>query len=213
MGSAINNVPPSSPHSPDPGPLYIVISGPGGVGKGTIVEALLRADPRLWLSRSWSTRDPRPGEPLDAYTFVSREAFDQHIAEGGFLEWVDFLDYRQGTPVPEVAASADSAFGTPTHIGRDIVFEIDVHGGVAIAQKFDSPLLLFIDTPSREEQRRRLEGRGDPEHKVTARIERGDQEREIAQNNGYVTVINDQLDTTVEEILQLIGEARANLTT
>jgi len=116
------------------------------------VEALLRADPRLWLSRSWSTRDPRPGEALDAYTFVTRQAFDEHIAEGGFLEWVDFLDYRQGTPVPEVAAGEHGVFDRDLVVDRDIVFEIDVHGGIAIAERFDKPLLLFIDTPSREEQ-------------------------------------------------------------
>lgn len=157
----------------------------------------MAADDHLWLSRSWSTRARRPGEAPDAYHFVSPEEFDAHIDTGGFLEWVDFLDYRQGTPLPDPPP------------GHDAVFEIDVYGGVAIAERYADPLLLFVDTPSREEQRRRLEGRGDPPEKVKARIERGDLEREIAAQHGYITIINDDLDTTVEQILELIHKARA----
>ena len=73
----------------------------------------------------------------------------------------------------------------------------------------DPPLLLFVDTPSRAEQRRRLEGRGDPPEKVLARIERGDMERELATAHGYRTVINDDLETTVEQILEVIEQARS----
>jgi len=160
------------------------------------VAALLAVDERLWLSRSWTTRQPRVGEPADAYTFVSRSEFDTHIQAGGFLEWVEFLDYRQGTPMPQPPG------------GHDVVFEVDVFGGAAIAEHFEDPLLLFVDTPSREEQRRRLEGRGDPADKVAARIQRGDLEREMALGHGYRTVINDDLDTTVAGLLAIINDAR-----
>jgi guanylate kinase len=156
----------------------------------------MAADERLWLSRSWSTRAPRPGEDLDAYTFVTPAEFDAHIEAGGFLEWVEFLDYRQGTPVPEPPAD------------HDVVFEIDVYGGIAIAEQCADALLLFVDTPSRDEQRRRLVGRGDPPEKVDARIERGDLERTLAADHGYTTIINDDLETTVREILAVIMDAR-----
>lgn len=189
-------MPHSSTTSPEPEPLKIVVSGPGGVGKGTIVSALVARDDRLWLSRSWTTRAPRPGESPDSYTFVTEAEFEAHAEAGGFLEWVEFLEYRQGTPLPEPPE------------GQDIVFEIDVHGGMAIAERYDDPLLLFVDTPSRDEQRRRLEGRGDPPEKVIARIERGDLERSLAAEHGYQTVINDDLDDTVAKIAAIISDRR-----
>jgi len=177
--------------------LIIVISGPGGVGKGTIVARLLDRDPRLWLSRSWTTRGRRPGESMEAYHFTNRELFRAHVAEGGFLEWVDFLDYMQGTPVPD----------PPT--GHDVVFEIDVHGAEQLARKFPDALLIFVDAPSRQQQEERLRGRGDPDEKVEARIAKAAEEVALAAELGCEIVINDDLDRAVIEIEGLIVSRRA----
>ena len=134
--------------------VTFVLSGPGGVGKGTVVERLLNLVDGLWLSRSWTTRDPRPGEAADAYNFVDRETFKAHIEDDGFLEWVEFLDYLQGTPVPNPPP------------GNDVLLEIDVQGAAQIYAMDPSAVLLFLDAPSIDEQEARLRARGDTEERV-----------------------------------------------
>ena len=179
------------------GPLVIVISGPGGVGKGTVVAELLRRDPRLYLNRSWTTRPRREGEAADAYHFATREEFERHAAQGGFLEWVEFLDYLQGSPVPRPPE------------GSDVVFEIDVAGAARIKELFPSALLVFIDAPDRAEQEARMRGRGDDPSRIAQRLERAAQEVERAAALPYEHVVNDDLDTAVREVASLIDAARA----
>jgi len=176
----------------------LVISGPGGVGKGTIVEALVDLDPRLWLSRSWTTRDQRPGESDDAYVFVDAGAFEERIASGGFLEWTEFLGNYYGTPMPDVDLS-----------GRDIVLEIEVDGARQVKNRHPEAILIFILPPSRDEQRRRLNGRGDPGDKVMARLRKAEIEEPIGKALADHVVVNDDLDRTIGELTRIIAEERS----
>lgn len=177
--------------------LIIVVSGPGGVGKSTIVEALVQRDDRLWLSRSWTTRERRPGEAEDAYVFVSREQFQQRIADNGFLEWTEFIGNMYGTPNPEAPA------------GRDIVLEIEVDGASQVKKMHPDAMLLFVLPPTREEQRARLQGRGDVEQKVEQRLRKAEDEEPIGKALADFVLINDDLNATIDEMLELINAARA----
>ncbi len=178
-------------------PITFVLSGPGGVGKGTVVDELLAAVDGLWLSRSWTTREPRPGEAPDAYNFATRAEFERHIEADGFLEWVEFLDYLQGTPLPDPPP------------GHDVLLEIDVAGAAQIVQLDPEAKLIFLDAPTNAEQERRLRERGDSEDRVQQRIAHAASERARALDLDYTVVINDDLASTVEQLVVLIEERRA----
>lgn len=172
------------------------MSGPGGVGKGTIVDALVRRDPQLWLSRSWTTRRRRPGEPAGAYVFTDRAAFERNVAAGGFLEWTEFLGQYYGTPIP--AAPGDA----------DVVLEIEVHGARQVKARRPDALVIFVLPPSRAEQERRLRLRGDDADKVVARLRKADDEEPIGLALADHVVVNDDLEATIAEMLKIIDAAR-----
>ena len=178
-------------------PLIIVVSGPGGVGKGTVVDALIARDPQLWLSRSWTTRAQRRGEPDEAYTFTDRATFEEHIAAGGFLEWTEFLGSYYGTPIPAPAA------------GADVVLEIEVDGARQVKAVRPEALLIFVLPPTREEQERRLRHRGDAPDRVVARLRKAEDEEPIGRQLADHIVVNDDVEATVEEMLALIERARS----
>lgn len=182
--------------------MIIVVSGPGGVGKGTIVDALVRRDPDLWLSRSWTSRDRRIGEPEDAYVFTTAEAFEERISAGGFLEWTEFLGNYYGTPRPDRLEGA----GEP-----DIVLEIELDGAQQVKRQYPHAILIFVLPPSREEQERRLRGRGDPDDKVHARLRKAENEEPVGRDQADYVVVNDELERTVDEMTSIVHRERTRM--
>jgi len=185
----------------DDAPLIFIVSGPGGVGKGTIVGLLVEQDQQLWLSRSWTTRDRRPGEAADAYTFTDRQTFEDRIEAGGFLEWTDFLGSYYGTPTPERSGE------------RDVVLEIEVDGATQVKRQYPEAVLIFVLPPSREEQQRRLRGRGDPEEKVEQRLQKALDEEPIGLRIADHVVVNDDLADTVRQMMSIIEDHRSQAAT
>jgi guanylate kinase len=176
--------------------LIVVISGPGGVGKGTVVARVMQLDPDLWLSRSWTTRQRRPGEAADAYTFVDHATFQKRVEEGGFLEHAGFLDNFYGTPYPEPDP------------GQDVVLEIDVQGAEQVREREPEALLIFIVAPSPDIQEQRLRGRGDTEEQVQKRLQVTRDEIAAGERLGATFVVNDDLDAAAHQILELIRTHR-----
>ena len=184
-----------------PTSLIIVVSGPGGVGKGTIVDALVQRDPQLWLSRSWTTRAQRPGEPDDAYRFTDVAEFERGIEAGGLLEWTEFLGNYYGTPAPD--------FGSLGDRDKDLLLEIELDGAQQVKNRHPDALLIFVLPPSRAEQERRLRGRGDPDHRVQARLRRAELEEQVGLRVADHVVVNDTMESTVDELTSIIEASRS----
>lgn len=161
------------------------------------MRRLLAREPRLWLSRSWTTRERRTREAEDAYVFVGEAAFAAAVERGEFLEHASFLGHRYGTPWPEPPA------------GRDVILEIEVQGAAQVHRRDPSSLLVFLLPPSPDEQARRLRGRGDPEERVRQRVAKAGEEEATARSLGASFVVNDDLDRAATEVLRLVDEARA----
>jgi len=175
-----------------------VVFGPGGVGKGTLVGRLLEARDFLWLSRSWTTRPRRPGEPEDAYVFVSREQFLERVAKGGFVEWTEFPGNGHLYGTPELTAPP----------GHDIVLEIELDGAKQVKAAHPDAVLVLVTAPSREAQAERLRRRGDDEAQVRRRLEVGQEELRLGADLADHVVVNDELERAAEELAGIVDRYR-----
>ncbi|MDJ0726611.1 MAG: guanylate kinase [Prochloraceae cyanobacterium] len=175
-----------------PGKL-IVLTGPSGVGKGTLVKSLLDRNPQLHLSISATTRQPRSGE-VDGvdYYFLTRAKFKQKIAENSLLEWAEYAGNYYGTPKEPVE--------TKIAAGKLVLLEIELLGARAIEQTYPHALRLFILPPSIEELERRLQSRGkDSDEAIAKRLERA--KIEIAASNEFdFEIVNNDFETALIEI-------------
>lgn len=192
-------MPPSSTNSPDAARgRLIVIAGPGGVGKSTIVAELRRRIP-LHFSVSATTRDPRPAEVQGFhYRFVTRPEFRRLIDAGDLLEWAEFNGNYYGTPRDAVVAGLED--------GRDVLLEIEVQGAAQIRQAMPEATMIFLAPPSTEALRRRLLDRADTsEADIEAKLRIAQAELAAAPELFDHIVVNDDRERAVGEILGILA--------
>ncbi|MGA7910917.1 MAG: guanylate kinase [Candidatus Dormiibacterota bacterium] len=185
--------------------LLIVISGPSGVGKDTIIQRLLELDRNLKYSVSCTTRAPRAGEvDGENYTFVTRERFEQLVEEGAFLEHATYNDNLYGTLRERVEQARNERL--------DIVLKIEVKGAEQVREREPDGLFIFVVAPSLEELERRQKLRNSETAKdMASRRKIAESEMTYAEHYDHV-VVNDELERTVGEILDIIREARQGQT-
>lgn len=182
------------------GKLY-VFTGPSGTGKGTILSRVLEADDNLFVSVSATTRAPREGEQDGVhYYFLSRDAFEDRIRQGAFLEYAQYVGNYYGTLEGPVNEKLDA--------GCDVILEIEVQGAMQIHEKRPDAVMVFVAPPSMDELARRLRGRGtENEDKVLARLQTAQKEMTYADRFDYV-VVNDSLDCAVDDLLAILRAER-----
>ncbi len=172
--------------------ILMIVSGPSGVGKGTIVKTIIGKREDVVESVSCTTREPRDGE-VDGkhYFFISREEFESRIKENGLLEYNEHFGNIYGTP---------RSFVVETLKSKSIILEIEVKGAMQVKESYPDCVLVMILPPSREELRRRLEGRGtETQEEIEKRLERYDYE--YAQKDLYDhVIINEDVEQAIREV-------------
>ncbi|MBP3495584.1 MAG: guanylate kinase [Clostridia bacterium] len=175
--------------------LLFIISGPAGSGKGTVVNALLKAHPELKLSISATTRSPRPGEINGVhYYYISKDEFKSRIENGKMLEYTVYSDNYYGTPEKEVVEAMEN--------GNDVILEIEVDGAMQIKEKISGSVAIMLTPPDKDVLEARLRGRGtETEDVIKWRLERAKEEIQLLPKYDY-SVVNE--DGKIEECAEAV---------
>ena len=176
----------------------IIITGPSGVGKGTIVKTILKKDKNIWLSISATTRKPRKGEEDGKdYYFLTTKKFKEMINNEMFLEWAEFAGNFYGTPINNINEKIKD--------GNKVILEIEVEGACQVREKFPEIISIFLLPPNKKELEKRIRNRGtDDEKSIIKRLERADFEISSSKDFDYV-LNNYEIDKTADEILKIIS--------
>ena len=181
----------------------VVISGFSGAGKGTLMKALMKEYGDSYaLSVSATTRNPRPGE-MDGvdYFFVTKDKFEQMIAEDALIEYAQYVGNYYGTPKEYVQQQLD--------LGKNVILEIEIQGALKIKEKFPDTVLMFVTAPNANELKNRLVGRGtETPEVIAARLSRACEESMGMEKYDYL-VINDTIENGISLIDRLICDERS----
>ncbi len=177
--------------------LLIVLSGPSGVGKGTVCSALRKKTTDLTYSISVTTRKPRMGEAEGVnYFFRSREQFEEMIHQGELLEYAEYVGNYYGTPASFVQQSLEA--------GKDVLLEIEVQGALKVKERFPDGIFVFLTPPSISELRSRIVGRGtETKDTIAKRMDTAVEELALIKHYDYA-VENDQIDAACARIMSII---------
>ena len=175
----------------------IILTGPSGVGKGTVVKEILGKDKNIWLSISATTRKPREGEKDgENYYFLNQKKFKEMIAQNLFLEWAQFAGNFYGTPLSSVNEKINN--------GYTVLLEIEVEGAKQIKQKFPNSISIFLLPPNKAELERRIRNRGtEKEDAIKERLSRANYEISVSNEFDFA-LTNHKVDETARRIIKLI---------
>lgn len=178
--------------------LLIILSGPSGVGKGTVRAAIFENNQFNYVySVSATTRNSRPGE-IDGvdYFFVSRETFEQYIKDDALLEYAEYVGNYYGTPIQKIEENLAA--------GKDVFLEIEVQGALKVRERMPEGIFIFLAPPNLEELESRITGRGtDGPEVIYERMQMAKEEIELMQHYDYV-VVNDTVEHAVEKVNAII---------
>ncbi len=180
--------------------VLIVLSGPSGVGKGTVAKKIVEKNPRIKLSISCTTRAPRMGELNGReYFFMDKEEFKTKLSSGGFLEYSEHFENFYGTPKDFVLEQLEE---------NDVLLEIDVNGGLKVKESYPDAVLIMLLPPSTEEIRNRLIKRStENANKINLRMQRI--EYELSKKDLYdYAVVNDDLSVAINEVEEIIKKEK-----